>query len=115
MENELLNGLKCILRDKDFNERGVQFPSSQTLPTSLLAPSVQVFGFQCPSPPPPPFVNNPSWSSPFCTYISLYLVYGNVLCMIQTLIYIYSCITAKVTKKTSQWLIPFVGGALFYV
>ena len=27
-----------------------------TLPTSLLAPSVQAFGFQC----PPPLVNNPS-------------------------------------------------------
>ena len=38
----------------------------------------------------------------FCTYISLYLVYGNVLCMIQTLIYIYSCNTVKVTKKTSR-------------
>ena len=41
----------------------------------------------------PPFVNNPSGSSPLCTYISLYLVYGNVLCMIQNLIYIYSCNT----------------------
>ena len=66
MENGFLNGLKCILRDKDF-----------TLPTSLLGPSVQAFGFQCP--PPPPFVNNHSGSSPFCTYISLYLVYGDVL------------------------------------
>ena len=34
-----------------------------TLPTSLLAQSVQVFGFQCP--PPPHLVNNPSGSRPF--------------------------------------------------
>ena len=75
MENGFLNGLKCILRDKDLNERGSQSPL-HTLPTSLLAPSVQAFGFQC---PPPHFVNNHSGSSPFCTYISLYLVYGDLL------------------------------------
>ena len=80
MENGFLNGLKCILRYKDLNERGVQSPF-HTLPTSLLAPSIQAFGFQCP--PPPPFVNNPSGSRSVCTYISLYLVYVNVLCMIQ--------------------------------
>ena len=74
MEKWVSKGLKCILRDKDFNERGSQSPL-HTLPTSLLAPSVQAFGFQC----PPPFVNNHSGSSPFCTYISLYLVYGDVL------------------------------------
>ena len=79
-----------------FNERGWN-PPSHTLPTSLLAPSVQAFGFQC-----PPFINNPSGSSPFYTYISLYLVYGNVLCMIQNLIYIFGCNTVKVTKKTSR-------------
>ena len=83
MKNGFLNGLKCILRDKDFN-------------TSLLAPAVQAFGFQC------PLHKQPSGSSPFCTYISLYLVYGNVLCMIQTLIYINSCNTVKVTQKTSR-------------
>ena len=33
-----------------------------TLPTSLLAPSVQAFGFQC---PPRPLVNNLSGSRPF--------------------------------------------------
>ena len=70
-----------------------------TLPTSLLAPSVQAFGFQC---PPPPSSTTPLGPGLFCTYISLYLVYGNVLCMIQTLIYIYSCNTVKVTKKTPQ-------------
>ena len=64
-----------------------------SLPTSLLAPSVQAFGFQCPL---PPLANNPSG------YISLYLVYGNVLRMIQTLIYFYCCNTVKVTKKTSR-------------
>ena len=31
MENGFLNGLKCILRDKDFNERGSQSPL-HTLP-----------------------------------------------------------------------------------
>ena len=46
-KNGFLNGLKCILRDKDFNERGSQSPL-HTLPTSLLAPSVQAFGFQSP-------------------------------------------------------------------
>ena len=61
-----------------------------------------------------PVVNNPSGSSPFCTYISLYLVYCNVLCMIQTLIYIYGCNTVKITTKTSRWLIPLVSGALCY-
>ena len=38
---------------------------SNTLPMTLLAPSVQAFGFQCPH----PCVNNSSGSSPFCTYI----------------------------------------------
>ena len=45
-----LNGLKCILRDKDFNERGSQSPL-HTLPTSLLAPSVQALAFSAPPPP----------------------------------------------------------------
>ena len=63
MENGFLNGLK-------FN------PPSHTLPTSLLAPSVLAFGFQC---PPPPFVNNPSGSSPFCTYISLFSIWQCVV------------------------------------
>ena len=83
MEKWVSKWLECILRDQDFDDRGFNL-LSHNLPTSLLAPSVQAFGFQCP--PHPPFVNNPSVSSPFCTYISLYLVYGNVLCMIQTLI-----------------------------
>ena len=43
--------------------------------------------------PPPPFVKKHSGSSPFCTYISMYLVYGDVLWRIQPLIYIYSCDT----------------------
>ena len=64
MENGFLNGLKCILRGKDLNEWGGQSPSN-TLPMTLLAPSVQAFGFQCPH----PCVNNPSGSSPLCTYI----------------------------------------------
>ena len=46
MEKWVSKWLECILRDNDFNERGVQ-SSSHTLPTSLLAPSVQAFGFQC--------------------------------------------------------------------
>ena len=61
-----LNGLKCFLRDKDFNERGFNHPS-HTLPTSLLVPSVQAFGFRC-----PPFVNNPSGSSPCYTYVVVF-------------------------------------------
>ena len=40
---------------------------------------------------PPPSSTTPLGPGLICTYISLYLVYGNVLCMIQTLIYIYSC------------------------
>ena len=52
--------------------RGRFNPPSHTLPTSLLAPTVQAFGFQCPPPPKHTFVNNPSWSSPFCTYILLF-------------------------------------------
>ena len=60
MEKWLLNGLKCILRDKDFNERGSQSPL-HTLPISLLAPSVQAFGFQC----PPPLRKQPLWVQPF--------------------------------------------------
>ena len=62
MEKWFLNGLKCILRDKDFNERGSQSPL-HTLPISLLAPSVQAFGFQCPPPPPPR--KQPLWVQPF--------------------------------------------------
>ena len=50
----------CILRDKDFNERGSQSPL-HSLPTSLLAPSVQAFGFQC----PPPLRKQPLWVQPF--------------------------------------------------
>ena len=71
MENGFLNGLKCILRDKDFNERGSQSPL-HTLPTSCALGSSLWLSV-------PPFVNNHSGSSPFCTYISLYLVYGDVL------------------------------------
>ena len=97
MEEWVLNGLNVFSDTKILMRRGAN-PLSHTLPTSLLSPSVQAFRFQC----SPPFVNIPSGSSPFCTYISLYLVYGNVLCMIQTLIYIYSCNTVKVTKKTSR-------------
>ena len=67
-----------------------------TLPTSLLAPSVQC------RPPPPHSSTTPLGPGLFCIYISLYLVYGNVLCMIQTLINIYSCNTEKVTKKISR-------------
>ena len=66
MEKWASKWLECILRDKDFNEWGVQSPS-HTISTSMLAPLVQAFGFQCP--PPPPFANNPSGSSPFYTYI----------------------------------------------
>ena len=75
MKKWVYKWLECILIDKDFNESGFN-PPSQTLPTSLLAQSVQSFSFQRPH--PHPFVNNHSGSSPFCTYISLYLVYGNV-------------------------------------
>ena len=46
MEKWVSKWLECILRDKDFNEWGFN-PLSHTLPTSLLAPSVQAFGFQC--------------------------------------------------------------------
>ena len=60
MENGFLNGLKCIHRDKDFNERGSQSPL-HTLPTSLLAPLVQVFGFSA----PPPLRKQPLWVQPF--------------------------------------------------
>ena len=82
MEKWASKWLQCILRDKNFNEKGVQYPLSY----SCLRRRFNPLAF-----------NNP----PFCIYISLYLVYGNVLCMIQTLIYIYSCNTVKVTKKTS--------------
>ena len=63
MENGFLNGLKCILRDKDLNERGFN-PPSHTLLTSLLAPSVQALGFQCPL-----LRKQPLLVQPFCTYI----------------------------------------------
>ena len=87
---------KCILRDNDFNERGGSIPLSYSFHVTACAIGSSLWLSVC------RFVNNPSGSSPFCTYISLYLVYGNVLCMIQTLIYIYSCNTVKVTKRTSQ-------------
>ena len=61
MKNGFLNGLKCILRGKDLNEWGLQ-PPSNTLPMTLLAPSVQAFGFQC---PPPPLRKQPLWVQPF--------------------------------------------------
>ena len=73
-----LNGLKCILRDKDFNESGVQSPS-HTLPTSLLAPSVQAFDFQS----PPPLSKQPLWVQPFLYIYSVvfslwqYVVYDS--------------------------------------
>ena len=54
-KNGFLNGLKCILRDKDFNEKFN--PLSHTLPTSLLVLLVQAFGFQC----PPPLRKQPLW------------------------------------------------------
>ena len=100
-KNGFLNGLKCILRDKDFNERGLNPPCILFL-HRCLRPTFKPLAFSA----RPPFLNNHSGSSPFCTYISLYLVYGDVLWMIQTLICIYSCDTIKVTKKTSRWLIP---------
>ena len=90
MEKWVSKCLTCILRDKNFNESGFN------LPLILFAPLVHAFDFQCPL---PLFINNPSVSSPFCTFISLYLLYGNVLCMIQTLIYINSCITVKVRRR----------------
>ena len=64
-KNGFLNGLKCSLRDKDFNERGWVSIPLHTPSTSLLAPSVQAFGFQCPPP-----LRKHSGPSPFCTYIS---------------------------------------------
>ena len=74
MEKWFLNGLKCILRDKDFNERGSQSPYILFL-YRCLRPRFKPLAFSA----PPPFVNNHSGSSPFCTYISLYFVYGDVL------------------------------------
>ena len=59
------------------DERGVQSPLSFTSNVAACAVGSSLWLSE------PPFVNNPSGSSPFCTYISLYLVYGNVLCMIQ--------------------------------
>ena len=84
-KNEFLNGLKILSQ-------------RHTLSTSLLAPLVQAFGFQY----RPHLSTAPLGLDLFCTYISLFLVYGNVLCMIQTLINIYSCNTVKITMKTSR-------------
>ena len=81
MEKWVSKWLDCILRDKDFNERGVQSPHLYSSHVAACAVGSSIWLSV-----PPPFVNNPSGPSPYCTYISLYLVYGNVLCMIQTLI-----------------------------
>ena len=55
---------------KDLNERGLQSPS-YTLPMTLLAPSVQAFGFQW----PPPLRKQPLWVQPF-----LYIYRSTSLC-----------------------------------
>ena len=75
-KNGFLNGLKCILRDKDLNERGFNPPSSHTLPTSLLAPSVQAFGSQCPL----PLRKQPLWVQPFL-YIH-FVVFSILQCVV---------------------------------
>ena len=49
-----------------FNERGCN-PPSHTLPMSLLASSVQAFGFQCPL----PLRKQPLWVQPF---LYIYLI-----------------------------------------
>ena len=73
-KNGFINGLKCILKDKDFNER-VQ-PPSHTLPTSLLAPSVKAVGFQRPPPP----LKQVLWVQPFL-YI-YFVVFSSWQCVV---------------------------------
>ena len=99
MEKWVSKWLEMLLRGKDLNERGFN-PPLIPFPCCCLRRRFKPLAFS--APPPHPWVNNPSGSSPFCTYISLYLVYGNVLCMIETLIHIYSCNIVKVTKRTSR-------------
>ena len=96
MKKWVYKWLECILRDKDFNESGFN-PPSQTLPTSLLAQSVQSFSFQRPH--PPPLRKQPLWVQPF---LYIYFVVFSIWQCVVSLIYIYSCNTVKVTKKTSR-------------
>ena len=87
MENEFFNGLRFILR-------GILFPRR------CLRRRFKPLAFSA-----APTLQQPLWVQTFFVHIfrcTLYLVYGNVLCMIQTLINIYSCNTVKVTKKTSR-------------
>ena len=96
MENGFLNGLKSILRDKDFNERG-SLPISYSSHVVACAVGSSLWL----SVPPPPR-KQPLWVQPFLyIYSVVFSSLGNVSCMIQTLIYIYSCNTVNVTKKAS--------------
>ena len=98
MENGFLNGLKCILRVKDFNERGFT-PPIILFPRCCLRSRFKPLAFSAPS----PIRKQPLWFQPFLyIYSVVFSSLSNVLCMIQTLIYIYSCNTVNVTKKTSR-------------
>ena len=98
MENAFLNGLKCILRVKNFNKRGFT-PPFILFPRYCLRSQFKPLAFSA----PPPLHKQPLWFQPFLyIYSVVFSSLGNVLCMIQTLIYIYSCNTVNVTKKASR-------------
>ena len=60
MEKLVSKWFECILRDKDFNETGVQSPISYSSYVAACAVG-SILWLSV----PPPFVNNPSGSSPF--------------------------------------------------
>ena len=94
MENGFLNGLKCILRGKDFNERGVN-PSLILFPRRCFRRQFKPLAF---STPPPPLRKQSLLVQPFL-YI-YFVVFSIWQCFVydSTFIYIYDCNTVKVKK-----------------
>ena len=58
-KNGFLYGLKCILRDKDFNERGIQYPLSYSSHVAACVVGVSLWLSM------PPFRKQPLWVQPF--------------------------------------------------